>query len=290
MPTPEQLDWADVIVGRQLAYPGIAPHWQRWRAFAPTVYETDDDVFQLDPSNPALVVFLHPGVEQSLRRMLESSSLVTVTTGRLAERVGEYAERVVVLPNCLDESVLALPDPPPADGTVRIGWTASTSHYRDLYYHARALRRFFHATPAARFCLTGYDFRGLLALPHEQVEYRVWQPLETTYYPSIDFHVGIAPLAPSPFNESKSPIKALEYAARGIPCVASAGPAYSSFIEHGVTGFLVEQPDQWGMYLRQLVEDDQLRKEMGAAARKKAALFTIQGNAWRWEEAYRSLL
>jgi hypothetical protein len=41
-------------------------------------------------------------------------------------------------------------------------------------------------------------------------------------------------------------------------------------------------------YLRDLVNDEAMRLEMGTNAKRWAATRTIQGNVWRWEAAYRS--
>ena len=59
---------------------------------------------------------------------------------------------------------------------------------------------------------------------------------------------------------------------------------------HGVTGFLVKHSHEWGKYLRLLVEDHQLREEMSINAKLWASTRTIQGNAWRWELAYRTVI
>jgi glycosyltransferase involved in cell wall biosynthesis len=292
IPPDEDLEWAEVIVGRQLSYPGVVAHWQRWSAFAPTVYDTDDDVFRVDPSNPALVAYTHPGVQVAVERMLALSSLVTVTTDVLAERVSEFNANVAVLPNCVDQSVLELPPyvtaaPRGWDGA-RVGWTASSSHYRDLYENARGMRRFFLSHPEVEFHTLGVDYRGLLDLP-TPVQHTGWLPIDR-YYPAIAFDVGVCPLAVNDFNQAKSPLKALEYAARGIPAVATAGTAYDGFIKHDETGLLVHDQDDWLRHLHELVSQPELRAEMGQRAKLAASFWTIQENAALWEQAYEKLL
>jgi glycosyltransferase involved in cell wall biosynthesis len=110
------------------------------------------------------------------------------------------------------------------------------------------------------------------------------------YYQAIDFDIGLAPLIPSMFNRSKSHIKALEYAALGIPVIASDEPPYRDFVIDGVTGFLVRREHEWGQRLRDLVNDDAMRESMGVKAREHAAQFSIE-KGWRlWEQAYRTLV
>lgn len=281
-PSDEDLEWADIAVGRQLSYPGIGPHWDRWAAFTRLVYDTDDDLFQLDTTNPALTVFLHPGVDEALRHMLGSSSLVTVPTEYLARKMRRYTPNVAVLPNCIDESVLELNrDPRPSSGVV-VGWAGSSSHVSDWMAHARPIRDWRIRHPQVDFHLVGVDYRPMLEI---DARFTGWAPTED-YYRNIDFDIGLAPLAQNEFNRSKSPIKALEYAALGIPVVASAGTAYDEFVEHGVTGFLVEEASEWTYCLDLLVRDQDLREAMGEAARAKASEWTIQKRWHHWESAY----
>jgi glycosyltransferase involved in cell wall biosynthesis len=140
--------------------------------------------------------------------------------------------------------------------------------------------------PNSRFMTIGGNYTH--GLPIDRVRALGWIGTTRKIYKQIaKFDIGIAPLTPHVFNESKSYIKALEYAALGIPCVASKVGPYPDFIEHGVTGFLVEKPGDWNKYVGELVRDEDLRAGMGRAARYKAQDFTIQGNSWRWANALR---
>jgi glycosyltransferase involved in cell wall biosynthesis len=63
----------------------------------------------------------------------------------------------------------------------------------------------------------------------------------------------------------------LEAAARGIPAVATRAGASAEVVEHGVTGYLVEQGDVAAIsgYLDRLLSDPALAATMGAAAYRK---------------------
>jgi glycosyltransferase involved in cell wall biosynthesis len=118
-----------------------------------------------------------------------------------------------------------------------------------------------------------------------------WQPDLWDFYAGVDFDIGVAPLDPAgKFNRSKSALRALEYAARGIPVVASNCEAYRGFVQHGVTGFLVKYDHEWGRYLRDLVNDEAMRTEMGAAARRLAREWTIQKRYTAWQAAYEGVM
>ncbi len=129
----------------------------------------------------------------------------------------------------------------------------------------------------------GWDFGSTIG---DVGRFTPWRANVWEYYANIDFDIGVIPLSGHPFNESKSHIKALEYAALGIPTIASDSAPSRDFVQDGVTGYLCRTQDEWRARLRELVNDADARDEMGAAARKVAAGWTIQ-DGWRhWNDAY----
>ncbi|WP_256386746.1 glycosyltransferase [Ruegeria sp. EL01] len=83
-----------------------------------------------------------------------------------------------------------------------------------------------------------------------------------------DDDISIAPLVDVEFNHAKSNIKFLEAAAVGLPSVCSSVAAFSTAIEHGQTGFLAASRQEWYDGLKTLIEDAELRAQVGEAARK----------------------
>lgn len=81
-------------------------------------------------------------------------------------------------------------------------------------------------------------------------------------YPSLltHFHIGLVPLSRSDFNESKSFLKGLEYAAAGIPFIASPTAEYRLLHEAGV-GRLASTPDEWRDHATALLDVDVRRAE-----------------------------
>jgi len=123
-----------------------------------------------------------------------------------------------------------------------------------------------------------------------EIRHTVWCTNTLDYYGLIDFDIGIAPLKPTVFAETKSHVKCLEYAALGIPVVATDIRPYREFIIDGVTGYLVRKDHEWAARLRELINDAAMRKEMGENARALASQWTIEKGYQLWEQAYRSVL
>lgn len=86
-------------------------------------------------------------------------------------------------------------------------------------------------------------------------------------YPALlNFHVGLVPLTMQPFNEAKSNLKGLEYAAAGIPFIASPTEEYRLLHEAGI-GRLASTPEEWRDHAIELL-DVNVRKEEATRQRK----------------------
>jgi glycosyltransferase involved in cell wall biosynthesis len=97
-----------------------------------------------------------------------------------------------------------------------------------------------------------------------------WREPETMvqYYAGID--VGLYCLTvQNEFCKSKSPTKLFEYMACGKPSVSTNYGEAPRFIEHGVTGFLASDFDEFARCCAVLLNDRDLRLTMGRNARKQ---------------------
>jgi len=88
------------------------------------------------------------------------------------------------------------------------------------------------------------------------------------YIATID--IGLYCLtARNDFNMSRSPTKLFEYMACGKPTVSTRYGEAAGFIEHGETGLLAEDFEQFTQCCASLVNDPSLRSCIGLKARKK---------------------
>jgi glycosyltransferase involved in cell wall biosynthesis len=85
----------------------------------------------------------------------------------------------------------------------------------------------------------------------------------------------------------------LEAAATGRPIVTTTMPGCKDVVEDGVSGFLVEPRDAWGLAeaLEKLLMDKNLRTRMGEAGRKRAEeMFSLEKVNAKTLAVYRSLM
>ena len=290
----------DVVVSQRLIEPSVVDTWQQMAADGRTlVVDYDDDLFSLRDDNPAWrnpssgwpnkEVWARewlPGVE----RAIADAALVTCSTDYLADVLRQHSDNVVVLPNRIDAGLFAADQPLRGPGEhLRVGWAGSATHDKDWAQAAQHIAHGLRKVPDSEIVMMGHDYGP--ALGHKRSSFRPWQVDMTAYYNSMtDLHVGLAPLADDQFNRSKSYVKALEYAALGIPVIASDVGPYHDFVQHGVTGFLVRNSHEWSRYIRMLAGDEGLRRQMGAAAREVAREHAVQGHAHEWLDAYRTVM
>ena len=229
-----------------------------------------------------------PGVTSSrsdvwLRRACKLADLVTVTTPALAGRYAPHG-RVVVLPNLVPERYLQV-EAPSHDGVV-VGWGGTVAtHPDDLVVTGGGVARAVSLAGAGfRVVGDGVRVRADLGLEMEP-EVAGWVGLDEWPAALASFDVGIVPLQPSVFNGAKSALKMLEMAAVGVLPIVSPTPDNVRLAKLGL-GLLAESPERWQTLVGAAVRDNEMRAEMAADIRQRAATQTYERLAERWWHAW----
>ena len=81
-------------------------------------------------------------------------------------------------------------------------------------------------------------------------------------------HIGIMPLKEGPWFEGKCGFKLIQYLACGIPTIASPVGVNSKIVHHNENGFIAADKKEWAKYLKDLINDPQIRSQMGEEGRK----------------------
>lgn len=149
------------------------------------------------------------------------------------------------------------------DDKITIGWTGtfSTRPYLDLLrpiFEKLKKQRNFKLIVIGNF---EYDFPGM------DLEVIQWSAeKEVADLQKID--IGVYPLPINDWVMGKSGLKAIQYMAFGLPCVATDISTVQQFIANGENGFLVKTDDEWVEALTKLIDSPLLRKEVGENARQ----------------------
>lgn len=149
-----------------------------------------------------------------------------------------------------------------------IGWSGSffTSKYlKFLFEPLRELKRFF---PLKLFLLGGNSDLNY-PIKTEIIDYK--KEIELSLLSKVD--IAIHPL-PSTLREKDDPsLDVLKYMYLGLPVISTWNNTVKLYIENSENGFLARTTDDWYLYLRMLIEDETLRKEMGSKAKAKIDTF-----------------
>jgi glycosyltransferase involved in cell wall biosynthesis len=101
--------------------------------------------------------------------------------------------------------------------------------------------------------------------------------------------IGIVPLNDIPFNHAKSTIKGLEYAAAGIPFIASRSPEYELLASQGV-GRVAGNEDEWVGHLTELLDPRIRKEEIEKNYENLKAMHTMEKRGIEWNEAMNIIL
>ncbi len=221
-----------------------------------------------------------------LRRACEMADLVTVTTPALAERYGKHGW-VAVLPNLVPASYLDVPTHAPRTEAPTVGWTGSVvTHIGDLEVMGGVVPGVLEET-GARFVSWGVGLTEEALGVKGRV--RPWADLRGAYPRQVaDLDVGLVPLADNAFNRAKSWLKGMEYAALGVPFIASGVVEYQRLAVEIGAGSLAFRPEHWRSLLTDYLTDPDRRAELSATNREAVAAHTYEQHADRWWTAWQA--
>jgi glycosyltransferase involved in cell wall biosynthesis len=262
------------------------------------VVEIDDNIVNLPPKHP-LRGRIHPGAHPEMgcvSALVDAcliADLVTTTTPALAAVYAPHG-RVAVLPNCLPtwyveaaaEYRSRVNNPVPVVGYVGAG----SFHSDDLEVVGNGLKQAQRNTGFVFRGLGGDDFaKRLRVMGRSDGTWRDIEDLSPKGYIAAlaQFDIGLAPLQQCAFNDGKSDLKLLEYAAFGINTVASPIESYRSSTVW--TTHLAETPAGWRKAVEACVRSGQ-PDNITASLQDYARSRTFEKQAHRWVEAWKGIL
>ena len=253
------------------------------------VYDIDDLLWALEPSNPAFGYYNQPIVRQRLKWHMRNAPICTSSTANLADEMREMgAKNVHVLPNTLPQRVVdnlnQIVTETPADDRFTIFWRGSPTHKDDIKIIKYALKRW-NNSDEVRIVLAGTDYRKELGVP--DAEFMPWTNSPEEYLYSVARvrpDIALCPLQPNRFNYSKSHVNALEATAIGAVPLCSNISAYQELITDTENGFLLSTNEHhWDRLVRDLVAGG---REGLSSMRKAAVSSTTKFITENWKDEY----
>jgi len=265
----------DIVYVQRLMHGTLGDLYVRARkAGQIVVNDVDDWYWGLSTRNMAFLN-THPKVNSVenttfYKNSIVKSSYITVSTPFLGSRVPSSGiVPVTVIPNYVQVDRF---NPVSITDTTcpEVGWVGSTQHRSGDVETLKGVLGPMAERGDIKIVHAGDgegapSFASQLGIPDSLV-HRLSPRRNSDRYPEIlDFEVGLVPLHDVPFNEAKSDLKGLEYAASGIPFVAAHMPSYSDLYKDwstgGVQGFLLaKKASHWISNINRL-RDPSFRKE-----------------------------
>lgn len=222
------------------------------------VFDIDDAVWArpVRPYHPVKVW----QIESRLMRWARSSDVVTAANSYIAERLRGAGIEPEVVPMSLDLSVWR---PAGAAGPSRpdivMGWAGSPVSFPYLEAIAPALKEALLRHPRLKLAIYSGK-RPDLDIPYDYVEFK--RGTEHEFIQRLD--IGLLPLADDESARGKSPMKAIQYLACGVPVVGAAPGATRDILNAG-NSVIVTTEQEWIHALGRLANSAQLRNVLGVA-------------------------
>lgn len=202
--------------------------------------------------------------QRRFARMVRSSLLTVVGSKTLKGMTEVFGGRVLVWPTPVDlRRYPIIPWGPERE--LRLCWIGLGANLRYLEDLAAALRALARRVPFRLRVISD----GLPEMPGVPMELDPWDAAREGEQ-LARCQVGLAPLPDDLWTRGKGGYRCIQYAAAGIPCVASPIGANAEVVVPGVTGLFARKPEEWIESLDQLLQNRDLRHQLGIQARRRA--------------------
>lgn len=215
-----------------------------------------DDAVHLAPPHPLRAPWSLLEDRGQVRKLMASADRVLAGNHWLAGEVADAGGRAEYFPTVVDTERFTPPAHPP-EGFVA-GWMGNPSTAAGL----DRIRPALETLAEGELLLAGADPKQVHWAASGAVPWRY----DTEVQLLQQFSVGLMPLTKDAWTRGKCALKALQYMACGVPCIATPYGAALDIIRHGENGWFADSDAEWKDGLSAL-RDPALRQRLGQAAR-----------------------
>lgn len=235
-----------------------------------TIYDIDDDLLHIPASSPVQQLMLeHLDMIGAQMLAISKCRAVTVTTDKLKESLMGITPNTYVLPNLVRAQSWVDLEPLRYQSdkySVVLGWAGSNTHKDALELLEEPLNIIIDRYPQVFVVMMGDALPFKFPVSRHVVvpwgKYRLFQSV------LLGWDIGLAPLGPTTFNQSKSNLRLLELGMAGKCAIASDWGEYTKLIDPGQTGWLCRDTHDWIEHLSMMIEDRTARETMGRNLRQ----------------------
>lgn len=200
-------------------------------------------------------------VRRRLHLWLRRANVVTTANDFLAEYGRRYSSDVVIIPMAIDLDTWRHRGPDRRD-TFTIGWAGSPVNVRHIERLEPVLSEVLATYPFIRLAIFS-GRKPQLSCPFEYYPFRPGE--EPEFVRNLD--IGLLPLSDEEYSMGKSPIKAIQYLACGVPVVGNVFGATAEILNDN-NSICVSSKEDWICALATLIKNRELAESMGRAGRE----------------------
>lgn len=218
-----------------------------------------DDALYTRPGKP-YSLFTQWRVARRLKFWIRNAECVTVANRYLASYAANFAKKVEVVPMALNLDYW-VPERKMTSTTITLGWAGAPHNLWYLEKIDPVLKTLLNRHSSLKLAV----FCGEKPKLDSPFDYFPYTPdSEATFVQSLD--IGLLPLPEEEYSRGKSPIKAIQYLACGIPVIGNIIGATNEIVDAS-TGIHVKSSSEWITAIEQLIVNPALRSRMGDAGR-----------------------
>jgi glycosyltransferase involved in cell wall biosynthesis len=236
---------------------------------APFIFDFDDSIWLLDTSdgNKKWEWLKNPDKTKSIIALADK---VIAGNKYLADYASTYNCNVEIIPTTVDTEKFYPDYNKRNKDKVVIGWSGSITtikHFKQIIPILEIIKNKY--VDRVIFRVVGDETFINENLNIEGEKWRSDEEVETLN----SFDIGIMPLPDDKWAQGKCGLKGLTYMALEIPTIMSPVGVNKEIIQHGSNGFLCSTVDEWINVLSSLIENSELRINIGKKARLSVEKF-----------------
>jgi len=247
----------DVVCIQRRLLPPIEFYWVRRRS-SKILFDLDDAIMYRSSSSP----YPHSLSRRlKFRWMVKGSDAVTAGNQFLKNEVlkVDQKKKVFVIPTSIDMDLYSQKKKISNRSEIVLGWIGTKGNLKYLKRLEPVFETIRQRFPQVKLKIVSNDFYDPSSLP---VIKKPWK-LEDENVDLISFDIGLMPLNDDLWSRGKCGLKIVQYLSVGLPVVCTPVGINSDIIQNGENGFWAATDQEWIDRLSILIQNPDLRFQMG---------------------------
>ncbi|NNF01804.1 MAG: glycosyltransferase family 4 protein, partial [Bacteroidia bacterium] len=251
------------------------------------IFDFDDAIWNHDVSS-ANKTFGWLKNPEKTGKIISLCDLVIAGNEYLADYARKYNDNVIIIPTTIDTNEYASSIKNINRDKICIGWSGSITTIKHFQYAIPFLKKLRdHYGSKVEFKVIGDS-----SYKNSELQIRgIGWSKEKEISELSSFDIGIMPLPNDNWAKGKCGLKGLQYMALEIPTIMSPVGVNTDIIKDGINGFLADDTDEWIEKISRLIEDRELRNQIGSRARETVIeKYSVDSQEENYKNAITSIL